>query len=480
MAETRFNAAKGGGLGSCFAMSGGRVAAGVWFAGGDFAAVMAVPLAVSVLRAGIENLSHNLCFWALLALITVALIHSHGGYRLPADGDRQTRVAIYSFLATSAAMLSLACLLGHGHILLRRWTAFDLGFTPALIFAVRARITAPLAAVAPPPAAGPVVICYDHCPRGLAQALQDQALPPGITGVLFLSEPAAARSAIPWPVLAGLPALLALLRAGRVQDIVFIHHAQLDLLNGAIREELLAELLAHPARIWLAFDLAPALPGILKTQSSTCKLVPIVTGDLVSSRNLPKRLFDLAAATLLTILCSPLLAVIACAVRLSGPGPVIFRQTRIGAQGRPFTVLKFRTMAAAPASPFAQATPADPRVTRIGRILRRTSLDELLQLLNVISGEMSLVGPRPHAPETQVEGIDFEQAIRLYRLRHRVKPGITGLAQIRGQRGATSELRMLEQRLASDLEYIQSWSLWLDISIMLNTLPTVFAQTNAY
>jgi lipopolysaccharide/colanic/teichoic acid biosynthesis glycosyltransferase len=137
-------------------------------------------------------------------------------------------------------------------------------------------------------------------------------------------------------------------------------------------------------------------------------------------------------------------------------------------------------MAYDPDQPFAQAQHHDSRVTTIGHFLRRTSLDELLQLVNVIKGDMSLVGPRPHAPETQVEGITFENALRLYRLRHRVKPGITGLAQIRGQRGETKVLSMLEQRLASDLEYIQSWSLWLDISIMFHTLPVLLTQTNAW
>jgi lipopolysaccharide/colanic/teichoic acid biosynthesis glycosyltransferase len=133
-----------------------------------------------------------------------------------------------------------------------------------------------------------------------------------------------------------------------------------------------------------------------------------------------------------------------------------------------------------PSRAFAQAVPNDPRVTRVGRFLRRTSFDEMLQLFNVVSGEMSLVGPRPHAPETQVEGMNFENAVKLYRLRHRVKPGITGLAQIRGQRGETREIGMLEQRLASDLEYIQSWSIWLDISIMLMTIPVMIAPKNAW
>ena len=202
--------------------------------------------------------------------------------------------------------------------------------------------------------------------------------------------------------------------------------------------------------------------------------------DLVSSVNFTKRAFDLAGSIVLLLLFSPLLLLSACLVKASGPGPVIFRQTRIGAHGRQFDVLKFRIMAHDPHRPVTQATRNDARITKIGRSLRRSSLDELLQLFNVIRGNMSLVGPRPHAPETQVEGINFENAVRLYRLRHRVKPGITGLAQIRGQRGETPAVRMLEQRLASDLEYIRSWSLWLDISIILQTLPVVLAQTNAW
>jgi lipopolysaccharide/colanic/teichoic acid biosynthesis glycosyltransferase len=167
-------------------------------------------------------------------------------------------------------------------------------------------------------------------------------------------------------------------------------------------------------------------------------------------------------------------------IRLDGQGPAIFRQIRIGAHGKEFVVYKFRTMIPSPAGEFSQATPNDPRVTQLGRLLRRTSLDEVLQLVNVIRGEMSLVGPRPHAPETHVEGIPFEHAVRYYRLRHRVKPGITGLAQIRGQRGETQHVGDLIQRIASDLEYIENWSIWLDLKIIAKTLPIVIRQTNAY
>jgi lipopolysaccharide/colanic/teichoic acid biosynthesis glycosyltransferase len=166
--------------------------------------------------------------------------------------------------------------------------------------------------------------------------------------------------------------------------------------------------------------------------------------------------------------------------KASSPGPIIFRQKRTGAQGQEFTVFKFRTMAFETNQCVEQARQGDRRVTGIGLFLRKTSLDEVLQLFNVIRGDMSLVGPRPHAAATQVEGITFEQAVRLYRIRHRVKPGITGLAQIRGQRGETRAISTLEQRLASDLEYIQTWSLWLDITILFRTIPVVLRQTNAW
>jgi len=191
-----------------------------------------------------------------------------------------------------------------------------------------------------------------------------------------------------------------------------------------------------------------------------------------------KRVLDIVLASTLLIVLAPFLLILAMLVRLSGPGPVIFRQKRIGAHRKPFVLLKFRTMGQSPQ--FTQATLNDPRVTAIGRILRRLSFDEFVQLVNVIKGEMSLVGPRPHAPETRVEGILFEEAVLSYRDRYAAKPGITGLAQIRGQRGETRTIQHLEDRIASDIEYIENWSIWLDLSILLKTIPAILKQVNAY
>jgi len=449
----------------------------------DFFSVAMLPFAGSLLRQATENLQRNLCFWTLLALFTVILIASHGGYRgqVLIGLRKQTGLAINCFLAVSIAMLSMAFLLGHAHIIVRRWTLADIAVTPFVIGCVRTALASrPAIETRAQRVSGPLVVCYENCPADLPLALREQQIVNRISGVLYLSPEHKPDERQNWPVLPDISALLEALWRRNVQDIVFVHHPELDRLASMAHPDLLADLLVYPARIWLAFDIGGNLPDMLKERSGTCKIVPIVSDDLVSSLNLTKRVFDVACSLVLLIVAAPLLIAAACLVKASGPGPIIFRQTRIGAHGHRFTVLKFRTMANDPTQPFAQAKQLDPRVTRIGRFLRRTSLDELLQLFNVLAGDMSLVGPRPHAPETEVEGINFENAVRLYRLRHRVKPGITGLAQIRGQRGETRAISMLEQRLASDLEYIQSWSLWLDISIMFQTLPMLVAQTNAW
>lgn len=448
----------------------------------DFVAILILPLYGSLLNQSTENLTRNLCFWSLLGLLTILLAMSHGGYRHadPKQIKPLAALIIRCFLATSLALLLLAFLLGHPHILTKLWTALYLAATPFLIYATRILIAFHLQEASAPSGRGTLIVCYDHCPRDLHTALNERKISPDIIGVLYLSGRHASDGWHNWPKLSDQSALLTLMRAKTVQDIIFVHHPALD---GSVAEQnktLLEELLVYPARIWAAFDLAQNLPGLLIKHASACKILPLATEELITSYNPIKRSFDILGATLLLLLAIPALLIIACLVRASGPGPIIFRQIRTGAHGRQFAVLKFRTMRHDPNGIFAQATPDDPRITRIGRLLRRFSLDELLQLVNVIRGDMSLVGPRPHAPETQVEGISFENALQLYRLRHRVKPGMTGLAQIRGQRGETRALSMLEQRLASDLEYIHSWSIWLDCLILFQTLPAILSQKNAW
>jgi len=191
-----------------------------------------------------------------------------------------------------------------------------------------------------------------------------------------------------------------------------------------------------------------------------------------------KRALDLvsAAAGLVTLL--PLLAVIGLAIKVDSRGPVIFRQSRRGFNGREFMIWKFRTMTVVEnGKAIYQAKRNDERVTRVGRVLRTTSIDELPQLVNVLRGEMSLVGPRPHA---LVHDDEYGGAIGKYAFRHHVKPGITGWAQVNGFRGGTPELDMMKKRIDLDLWYIDNWSFWLDLWIIARTCFEVARSRNAY
>jgi putative colanic acid biosynthesis UDP-glucose lipid carrier transferase len=202
-----------------------------------------------------------------------------------------------------------------------------------------------------------------------------------------------------------------------------------------------------------------------------------------------KRAMDLAGSLVGLALLAPVLATVALLVRLSSPGPIFFRQLRLGQGGRPFYVLKFRTMVADAemrlkdleakneAGGVLFKIKDDPRVTPIGRFLRRTSLDELPQLINVVEGSMSLVGPRPHA---SAHNEHYRKLIRGYMLRHKVKPGITGLAQVNGCRGETRTVEKMRRRIELDHQYIREWSFTLDLRILLKTLRVAWRQPEAY
>jgi putative colanic acid biosynthesis UDP-glucose lipid carrier transferase len=184
-----------------------------------------------------------------------------------------------------------------------------------------------------------------------------------------------------------------------------------------------------------------------------------------------KRGLDLALSILGLVMVSPIMIACALLVKLTSPGPVFFLQKRYGLDGKEILVWKFRSMRTCDNGPVVkQATKGDPRVTAIGRILRRTSLDELPQLFNVIGGSMSLVGPRPHA---SAHNEQYRSLIRGYMMRHKVKPGITGLAQVLGSRGETDTLEKMEARIQLDHRYIREWSLWMDLKIILKTFYVV-------
>jgi len=207
-------------------------------------------------------------------------------------------------------------------------------------------------------------------------------------------------------------------------------------------------------------------------------VVGICETPFTGTNELIKRVSDIVLATLILILISPLLLVLAIGVKLSSPGPVIFKQRRNGLDGGEIQVYKFRSMTAQDnGAVVRQATKDDPRITRFGAFMRRTSLDELPQFINVLQGQMSIVGPRPHAVAHNEQ---YRQLIKAYMVRHKVKPGITGWAQVNGHRGETDTIEKMQARVEYDLEYLRNWSLGLDLQIIVRTIRLVFFDRHAY
>jgi len=200
---------------------------------------------------------------------------------------------------------------------------------------------------------------------------------------------------------------------------------------------------------------------------------PMEGGNLVA-----KWLEDKIVGTLILLLITPLLLFIALAVKLTSSGPAIFQQRRLGWNGETIMIYKFRSMYQhAESSVLTQATKGDPRITPLGRFLRSTSLDELPQFINVLQGNMSIVGPRPHALSHNDQ---YMQLIPRYMLRHKVKPGITGWAQVNGLRGETDTVDKMEARIQADIYYIEHWSLWFDLRIIFMTVFKGLVGKNAY
>jgi Undecaprenyl-phosphate glucose phosphotransferase len=206
--------------------------------------------------------------------------------------------------------------------------------------------------------------------------------------------------------------------------------------------------------------------------------IELQRAPLSEAQRFLKRIIDVAAASLVLMFFLPIMALAAIAIKLDNPGPVIFRQVRKGFSGKHFVILKFRTMTAQENGPnVVQAARDDSRVTAIGRLLRSTSIDELPQLWNVLRGDMSLIGPRPHA---LAHDSYFETLLSNYAFRHHVKPGITGWAQCNGARGGTPTIEHIAERVRLDLWYINNWSLWLDLLILIKTVFEVLRKRNAY
>jgi putative colanic acid biosynthesis UDP-glucose lipid carrier transferase len=243
--------------------------------------------------------------------------------------------------------------------------------------------------------------------------------------------------------------------------------------------ELLEDIQGTTASIYFVPDVfgISIIQGRLQDMNGV-PVVGICETPFTGTNRLAKRASDIVLASLILLLISPVLALLAIGVKLSSPGPVIFKQRRNGLDGDEIVVYKFRSMRAMDdGAVVRQATKGDARITPFGAFLRRTSLDELPQFFNVLQGRMSIVGPRPHAV---AHNELYRQLIKAYMVRHKVKPGITGWAQVNGQRGETDTLEKMQARVEYDLEYLRNWSLGFDLQIIARTVKVAFFDRDAY
>ena len=280
-------------------------------------------------------------------------------------------------------------------------------------------------------------------------------------------------------------------KIGKIDELAqFAREHRVDLIIVAIPLAAEARLLHILKRLWeLPVDIR------ISGQSSSLKLSPraytylgqlpllaVFDRPLTAWGSFLKSAMDRVLAVILIVLLSPVMLATAAAVRLESKGPVLFKQRRYGFNNELIEVYKFRSMYAdkTDASAAKLVTKNDPRVTRVGRVIRKTSIDELPQLFNVLTGQLSLVGPRPHATQAKAAEALYEQVVDGYFARHKVKPGITGWAQINGWRGETDTREKIEQRVKHDLDYIDRWSLGFDLYIILKTPLALLKSANAY
>ncbi len=350
-------------------------------------------------------------------------------------------LAILAFLGTRAAIVPM----------LRRWR--DSG-----------RMLRQVAVVGATDVARDVIDRLESDARSLARivGLFDDA--PSAAGVAVL--PVRGRDV---PVLGGVSALRGLVRRERIDAVIIAHPYAM----GADVAAVCQRLRGLVADVYVATDMDSLRPAAgAPDWLADLPLIALVRHRLCGWQALLKATFDRLVGLLALAVLSPLLLGIAILIKLDSSGPVLFRQPRVGLNNRTFVVFKFRSMFHTMRDLRAdrQTSRNDPRVTRVGRVLRKLSLDELPQLLNVLRGDMSLVGPRPHTPATKADGLPLNVAEPQYSERHQVKPGITGWAQVNGARGEIRTVEQIRERVRLDLEYIERWSFALDIRILLLTV----------
>lgn len=421
----------------------------------------------------------------MIAVITVTLIQASGGYRVAAfrsffkTAVRLIAAWSMTFLMVAAGLV-LAKVADHYS---RLWLATFFGTGLAMLLVGRFVLFRIIDAQT---RAGrfdrrTAIVGGGQPAEDLIAALETQS-ESGIRIVGVFDDRNADRSS---DVVAGHPKL------GNVDDLVaYARHARLDLIVFTIPITAEARILQMLAKLWvLPIDIrlsAHAAKLRLRPRSysylGSVPVLDVFDRPIADWDVVVKALFDRCVGLIMLLALSPLMLVIALAVRLTSRGPVLFRQKRHGFNNELIEVYKFRSMYVdqCDAGAAKMVTRGDPRVTPVGRFIRKTSLDELPQLFNVLKGDLSLVGPRPHALQAKAANTLYDQVVDGYFARHKVKPGITGWAQVNGWRGETDTSEKLQRRVEHDLYYIENWSVLLDLQILLTTPFALFKTENAY
>ena len=458
---------------------------GLWvalLAAGQF---IAPPLLV-VVSLYISGLSHGLSFesqYLSLALIAGAL--SLVIQRLPAElaaqsGTRDPGVVL-SVLSSWVALVVMLLLIGYvtktSDLFSRRVMLTWFVVTPVLLLGATAVLRFGLGHFMSMQGTRRAVVAgFNDVSQQLAHRLRDRPRL-GIRIVGFFDDRSPERLAMDGgeQLLGGLTELAAYAKANAIQVIFValpIRHVQRVL-------ALLDDLKDTTVSIYYVPDIF--LSDLIQSRSGEMAGIPVISmceTPFFGYRGVLKRVTDVVLTTCALIPLLPVLAIVALLVKLSSPGPAIFRQRRYGLDGQEITVYKFRTMTVTEdGDKVVQATVGDRRVTPIGAFLRRYSIDELPQLVNVLQGRMSLVGPRPHAVAHNEQ---YRKLIKGYMVRHKVLPGITGLAQVNGCRGETSKIEEMQARVEYDLQYLRQWSLALDVRILVRTFLMLWRDKKAY
>lgn len=412
----------------------------------------------------------------LLALVVAALVALLGGVDTNEAMRHENR---FLYLASSAsaralgmalALLVLVAFAGREWPPVREVLVFCCSFVATMVVGslvlVRLAISAPLRAQ---PRKAVVVAVTDASLEFVGSLLRDPFVSIDFRGFFEDRDPGRLPAGSPLPILGRIDGIGAHLATSPVEQVFICLPAEASQRSGAVMEQLLDSAVSvHYLHDFVAFK---PIHESLSWVSGVPVYTVIGRPDCGLS-GVFKRLLDIVGAAVALVVLSPLLLATAIAIRLESQGPVLFRQLRYGTDGRPFPIYKFRSMtqAACASTEVAQATRGDMRVTRVGRFIRRTSIDELPQLLNILMGDMSLVGPRPHAvPHNE----HYRRLIRGYMLRHKVRPGLTGWAQVHGLRGETETVDKMEHRVRFDLDYLRQWSVALDLYIVLLTVRQV-------